>query len=58
MRMAYNGSQPVVEVPELGVTVDAGEPVEIPTLSIAKRLYRQGWILIRETNDDNGKGDS
>lgn len=58
MQMAYSGSHARVDVPVLGRTVDRGEPVEIPSMSIAKRLYRQGWRLIRQDNDDNGKGDS
>jgi hypothetical protein len=58
MKMAYNGSQGFVDVPALGGIVKRGEPVEIPSMTVAKALYRQGWSLVRENNDDNGKGDS
>jgi len=44
MLLVYPGPGDGVDVPGVGVTAVAGEPVEIPDPDVAKSLLAQGWL--------------
>lgn len=59
MKMAYNGSQAVVDVPDAGIYgVKRGEPVDIKDETTRGRLRRQGWSYVKTDAKDKDGDDS
>jgi hypothetical protein len=44
--LIYGGPYSAVEVPSLGITAIAGEPIEVPA-EAATALIRQGWQEVK-----------
>jgi len=44
MLLIYPGPGDGVDVPAVGVTAVAGEPVDIPDPDVANALVKQGWL--------------
>lgn len=53
MKLAYNGSHAVVDVPALGRSVERGEAVDIDNENLARTLKRQGWVKVKEDRDSD-----
>lgn len=53
--LVYSGPDAAVDVPSLGVTAVAGEPVEVADAEIAAALLRQGWQEVKAKKEEAAK---
>jgi hypothetical protein len=56
MKLKYVGPHEAVEIPALGMTVEAGETVEVTGDMAEEFLKRDDWV--RTDKPKTGKGDS